>query len=59
MDDSDSAVEAAGNTQVALEGDTLYIQTPNTSGWQWRRTPKLAVTVRHRFRRPADRRRRR
>src|SRR5690349_21574291 len=29
LDGSDAAAEAAAQTQVALEGDTLYIQTPN------------------------------
>jgi DUF4097 and DUF4098 domain-containing protein YvlB len=46
LDGSEAAQEAAGNTRVALEGDTLYIQTPHSNGWQWRRTPRLGITVR-------------
>jgi len=46
LDGSEGADEAARNTRVALEGDTLYVQTPHTSAWQWRRTPKLGITVR-------------
>jgi DUF4097 and DUF4098 domain-containing protein YvlB len=45
LDSSEAAAEAARTTQVALEGDTLYIQTPDASGWNWRRMPKLAITV--------------
>lgn len=45
MDGSDAAAEAAAQTRVALEGDTLYIQTPHQSGWSWWRTPKLAITI--------------
>ena len=46
LDGSEAAAEAARTTQVGLDGDTLYIQTPQVSGWQWRRVPKLAITVR-------------
>jgi DUF4097 and DUF4098 domain-containing protein YvlB len=46
LESSEAAQEAARTTRVALEGDTLYIQTPHTAGWGWRRTPKLGVTVR-------------
>jgi len=46
LDRSEASAEAAANTQVALEGDTLYVQTPHSSAWQWRRNPKLAITVR-------------
>jgi hypothetical protein len=46
LDGSEAAAEAARNTQVALEGDTLYIQTPQSAPWQWRRTPKLGIVVR-------------
>jgi DUF4097 and DUF4098 domain-containing protein YvlB len=46
LETSEAAAEAARATQVVLEGDTLYIQTPDASGWNWRRTPKLAITVR-------------
>jgi DUF4097 and DUF4098 domain-containing protein YvlB len=46
LDGSDAAADAARNTQVALEGDTLYIQTPHSDTWLWRRTPKLGISVR-------------
>jgi DUF4097 and DUF4098 domain-containing protein YvlB len=46
LDGSEVAAEAARTTQVALEGDTLYVQTPHSSAWQWRRTPRLGITVR-------------
>jgi hypothetical protein len=45
MDGSPAAADAARLTRVALEGDTLYIQTPQPTGWGWFRTPKLAITV--------------
>jgi DUF4097 and DUF4098 domain-containing protein YvlB len=45
MDGSDGAAEAARQTRVVLEGDTLYIQTPQSSGWNWRRNPKLRIAV--------------
>ncbi len=43
MDGSEAGAEAARLTRVALEGDTLYIQTPHQSGW--RRNPKLHIVV--------------
>jgi hypothetical protein len=46
LDDSDSARDAAGNYQVALDGDSLIVQAPDGSGWGIRRTPKIHVTVR-------------
>jgi hypothetical protein len=46
LDGSAAAAEAARDTYVALEGDTLVVDTPNRSGWQWRRAPGLAITIR-------------
>jgi DUF4097 and DUF4098 domain-containing protein YvlB len=46
MNDSDAALEAARNTQVALDGDTLLIQVPGSEFWNWRRSPKLRITAR-------------
>ena len=46
LDGSAAAAEAARDTYVALEGDTLVVGTPTSSGWQWRRAPSLAITVR-------------
>ena len=45
LDDSDAAREAARNTQIRLDGDTLIIQPPPVSGWTWWRTPRLGITV--------------
>ena len=45
MDDSEAGHEAARNTRIALDGDTLIIQPPPASGWTWWRTPRLAITV--------------
>jgi DUF4097 and DUF4098 domain-containing protein YvlB len=46
LDASDGAAEAAHDTRVELEGDTLFIQTPQSSGWQFWRSPRLGITVR-------------
>jgi Putative adhesin len=46
LDGSAAAAQAARDTHVALEGHTLVVDTPTRSGWQWRRTPNLAVTIR-------------
>lgn len=45
MDGSEASAQAAAQTRVALEGDTLYVQTPQPSGWGWLRTPKVAITI--------------
>jgi hypothetical protein len=45
LDGSAAAAQAARDTHVALEGHTLVVDTPTRSGWQWRRTPNLAVTI--------------
>jgi DUF4097 and DUF4098 domain-containing protein YvlB len=46
LDGSDAAAEAAANTRVGLDGDTLTIVTPQSSGWQFWRSPRLGITVR-------------
>jgi DUF4097 and DUF4098 domain-containing protein YvlB len=46
LDSSDGAAEAARNTRVALEGDTLVVHTPDSPGWRWRRAPRLGITIR-------------
>jgi DUF4097 and DUF4098 domain-containing protein YvlB len=46
LDDSAAAADAARDTYVALEGDSLVVDAPTRSGWQWRRAPNLAVTIR-------------
>ena len=43
LDDSAAAREAAAQTRVELDGDTLLIQQPGSS---WRRAPKLRITAR-------------
>ena len=46
LDDTDAARRAAEATTVTLEGDTLAVRVPSSSGWGVRRSPRLAVTVR-------------
>ena len=46
LDGSPAAAEAARDTYVALEGDTLVVDAPDRSGRQWRRAPSLAITIR-------------
>ena len=46
LDGADASLQAAQNTTIALEGDTLVVRVPESSGWNWRRSPKLGVTVR-------------
>lgn len=46
LDGGDASRQAAADTVVALEGDTLVIRSPETSVWNWRRSGKLGVTVR-------------
>ncbi|MEV7628176.1 DUF4097 family beta strand repeat-containing protein [Actinoplanes sp. NPDC089786] len=46
MDGSEASRQAAENTQVTLDGDTLIIRAPEQHGWGFRRTGKLRVTVR-------------
>jgi hypothetical protein len=45
LDDNDSAREAARRTRVVLEDDTLLVQVPGTEYWQWRRSPRLGITI--------------
>ena len=42
----EGAREAAERTRVVLEDDTLLVQAPGADYWSWRRSPKLAVTIR-------------
>jgi DUF4097 and DUF4098 domain-containing protein YvlB len=46
LDGSDASREAADHTVVLLEGDVLAIRPPESSGWQWRRSPNLLFTIR-------------
>jgi DUF4097 and DUF4098 domain-containing protein YvlB len=46
LNSSDTTREAADRTHVALEDDTLLVQTPGNDYWSWRRSPKLAITIR-------------
>ena len=46
LDRSDASRSAAEAATVALEGNTLVVQAPEAGGWQLRRSPNLAVTVR-------------
>ena len=45
LDGSDASRQAAAGTSVALEGDTLSIRAPESSGWQ---LAPLAEALRHR-----------
>jgi DUF4097 and DUF4098 domain-containing protein YvlB len=46
LDGSEAARDAAENTQISLEGDTLVVRAPEGSGWGWRRHGKMRITVR-------------
>jgi DUF4097 and DUF4098 domain-containing protein YvlB len=46
LDGSEAAADAARNTRVSLDGDTLTVQTPETSGWRWHRAARLGITIR-------------
>ena len=43
---SAGGADAAQNTRVVLEDDTLLVQAPGAEAWSWRRSPKLRITVR-------------
>jgi DUF4097 and DUF4098 domain-containing protein YvlB len=45
MDGGDKSREIAEKTRVVLEDDALLVQVPGAEYWSWRRTPKLAITV--------------
>jgi hypothetical protein len=45
-DGSESSRQAAADTVVSLEGDKLTVRAPDSSGWNWRGTRKLRITVR-------------
>jgi DUF4097 and DUF4098 domain-containing protein YvlB len=46
LDGSNASAEAARNTRVELDGDTLIIEPPHWEAWQWRRSGKLGISVR-------------
>jgi DUF4097 and DUF4098 domain-containing protein YvlB len=45
-DGSDASREAAHKTRVELRGDTLYVDAPESTGWGFRRGPRLRIVVR-------------
>lgn len=45
-DNSDTAQQAASETRVEMSGDTLLIGAPDTSGWLFRRSPRVRVVAR-------------
>ena len=46
MDGGEASVQAAERTLITLEGDTLVVRAPESSGSLFRRHGKLRVTVR-------------
>jgi hypothetical protein len=46
LNGSEGTREAAERTRVVLEDDTLLVQAPGADYWSWRRSPKLAITIR-------------
>ena len=46
LNDGENTHEAARRTRVVLEDDTLLVQAPGSEYWQWRRSPKLGITIR-------------
>jgi DUF4097 and DUF4098 domain-containing protein YvlB len=46
FDGSEASRAAADNTVISLDGDTLSVRAPETSGWNWRRNGKLRIAVR-------------
>jgi DUF4097 and DUF4098 domain-containing protein YvlB len=45
-DGSEASRQAAENTRIDLDGDTLIVRVPDQHGWTFRRSGKLRVTVR-------------
>jgi hypothetical protein len=45
-DGSDASRDAAGRTRVEMQDGTLVIDAPEWTGWQFRRGPRVRVTVR-------------
>jgi DUF4097 and DUF4098 domain-containing protein YvlB len=45
-DSSDASQQAASETRVEMSGDTLLIAAPETSGWLFRRSPRVRVVAR-------------
>jgi DUF4097 and DUF4098 domain-containing protein YvlB len=46
MNGNDNSREAAEKTRVVLEDDTLLVQVPGSEYWNWRRSPRLTITIR-------------
>jgi len=46
QDGSDTSRQAAAETLVEMNGDTLVVHAPKDGGWLWRRGPRLRVTAR-------------
>ena len=46
LDGSDTSRQAADSSVITLDGDTLVVRAPETSGWNSRRSANLGVTVR-------------
>jgi DUF4097 and DUF4098 domain-containing protein YvlB len=46
LNGGDHSRDAAERTRVVLEDDTLLVQVPGSDYWQWRRSPKLGITIR-------------
>jgi hypothetical protein len=46
LNSSENTREAAEQTKVVLEDDTLLVQAPGSEYWHWRRSPKLGITIR-------------
>ncbi|WP_221322172.1 DUF4097 family beta strand repeat-containing protein [Actinoplanes sp. L3-i22] len=45
LDDNPAAQQAAENTRVVLDGDTLVVAVPTPERWRMRRSPALRITV--------------
>ncbi|BCJ40367.1 hypothetical protein GCM10010168_32260 [Actinoplanes ianthinogenes] len=43
--DSPASQQAAENTRVVLDGDTLSVTVPHAERWRWRRTPALRISI--------------
>jgi hypothetical protein len=46
FDNSDASRDAAARTRVELHDGTLFVQTPEWTGWLFRRGPQVRVSVR-------------
>lgn len=43
---AEDGTDAADRLRIVLEGDSLVVHAPDGLPWQWRRTPKLLVSIR-------------